>query len=255
MTDFIDSQESRTSLPSLATHLPELMGRGMDFEDAFDHYLSVFVNGALDSDFLKPEYLKLMDHYESLIQPAVRKIEGAIQARVGVVFSSAWKADFRKALLSKPYMKLESMSSGSHGDCQACKLQDHPYSKKCTFTGQWYDPETLAEVNNEDDNSNEDDSSQERPMVIGDIPEVFKLGRFCAKRSSYHHQLNHYRYQILQKCKMKVNQVKECKLNKDDKDIFDQCMSNSQWKTKLREELEDLLKNADSYVDEKDHWK
>lgn len=39
------------------------MGRGMSFEEAFDHYLSVFVNGALDPDFLKPEYLKLMDNY------------------------------------------------------------------------------------------------------------------------------------------------------------------------------------------------
>lgn len=65
---------------------------------------------------------------------------------------------------------------------QACQLEDHPYSKVCTLSGQLYDRETLAEVDSDEDESNEDDSSLERPMVssiisVREVMSIYKQAR------------------------------------------------------------------------------
>ena len=149
------------------------------------------------------------------------KINDQLKAQAGSrLISSAWNADFKNAILARPEMQVEYVSSGddeSYLDCDACNRTNHPARYEFRLGGHPYDQNTLEPIDEDDDeekddeeddredngNENEDGhngkaSYDEAGHLLLSADTKFYLGRFCAANAGMGHKLTHWKYHLNQ---------------------------------------------------------
>jgi len=144
------------------------------------------------------------------------KIDDQLKAQAGSrLISSAWNADFKNAILARPEMQVEYISSGddeSYLDCSACNRTNHPARYEFTLGGHPYDQNTLEPIDEDDDEKDdgEDPSGQNEDHhndkasydqaghLLPSTNTKFYLGRFCAANAEMGHKLTHWKYHLNQ---------------------------------------------------------
>lgn len=144
------------------------------------------------------------------------KINDQLKAQAGSrLISSAWNADFKNAILARPEMHVEYISSGddeSYLDCDACNRTNHPARYEFRLGGHPYDQNTLEPIDEDDDEEDdrEDDGSEnedghndkagydEAGHLLPSTDTKFYLGRFCAANAEMGHKLTHWKYHLNQ---------------------------------------------------------
>lgn len=144
------------------------------------------------------------------------KIDDQLKAQAGSrLISSAWNADFKNAILARPEMQVEYISSGddeSYLDCSACNRTNHPARHEFILGGHPYDQNTLEPIDEDDDEKDdgEDPSGQNEDHhndkasydqaghLLPSTNTKFYLGRFCAANAEMGHKLTHWKYHLNQ---------------------------------------------------------
>ncbi|WPG99235.1 Hypothetical protein R9X50_00204600 [Acrodontium crateriforme] len=145
-----------------------------------------------------------------------KKLNDEVQGLAGSKFkSSAWTSDFTLALQARPELTAEQFQAfdvsdeGGGGDrCDACNRSGHPATYRVQFSGKPYNPETLEEVENPDDNDDSDsdsdsdseDSDTEQVDSLGRVippaSREYMVGRFCMANARMAHALQHWRWSL-----------------------------------------------------------
>ncbi|KAL8933723.1 MAG: hypothetical protein Q9211_005628, partial [Gyalolechia sp. 1 TL-2023] len=124
---------------------------------------------------------------------ARRKLDDAVQGFAGSKFiSSAWKADFAKALRDFPDIDMTNVNTMFNRDCEACGRSGHPAKHQLTFKGRPYYRESLEDVSWDEDS---DGDGQDKRMPQS---KAFFLGRTCNANATMAHALCHWRYHLNQ---------------------------------------------------------
>lgn len=143
------------------------------------------------------------------------KINDQLKAQAGSrLISSAWNANFKNAILARPQMQVEYVSSGedeSYLDCDACNRTNHPARYEFRFGGHAYDENTLEPIDEDDEEDDGEDANTENEDQANDkasydqaghlLPSAntkFYLGRFCAANAEMGHKLTHWKYHLNQ---------------------------------------------------------
>lgn len=144
------------------------------------------------------------------------KINDQLKAQAGSrLISSAWNADFKNAILARPQMQVEYISSGedeSYLDCDACNRTNHPARYEFRLDGCAYDQNTLEPIDKDDDeqdnegNGHTEDEDRDDDKASYDqaghlLPSThtkFYLGRFCAANAEMGHKLTHWKFNLNQ---------------------------------------------------------
>ncbi|KAK3891720.1 hypothetical protein Pcinc_004398 [Petrolisthes cinctipes] len=161
-----------------------------------------------------------------------------LDSAIALVFSAAWKKDYREAIQLHP--KFSNHSIYSRVNCEACGRHDHPSSQGIKFSGKPYNRETFE---------TEDFVSYDKS---------FSVGRFCHERSEMYHRLYHFRHKLFLACGTQVNKANDFFRKKKDRDpdidkVINQCMKNESWIDKMFSHLEKILEDAHNYTMDKNY--
>ncbi|KAK4290902.1 hypothetical protein Pmani_036249 [Petrolisthes manimaculis] len=161
-----------------------------------------------------------------------------LDSAIALVFSAAWKKDYREAIQLHP--KFSNHSIHSRVNCEACGRHDHPSSQGIKFSGKPYNRETFE---------TEDFVSYDKS---------FSVGRFCHERSEMYHRLYHFRHKLFLACGIQVNKANDFFRKKKDRDpdidkVINQCMKNESWIDKMFSHLEKILEDAHNYTMDKNY--
>ena len=118
--------------------------------------------------------------HDPIYQIAVRKLDDEVQGYSASKFlSSAWNAEFLKALKARPELfRLEVGAMFDH-KCDACNRSGHPATNQLTFSGNPYNRDTLENVNDDEDEDDDgdDDNDDEGGNSSSHEEQNFYLGR------------------------------------------------------------------------------
>ena len=159
---------------------------------------------------------------DDIYQLTFRKLEDEVQGLANSKFtSSAWTADFARAIRARPDLLLNEIGGAAKGfltdHCEACNRRNHPASFELSLTGKPYNKDTLEPLetgSDSDSDSSDSDSSLSadgETALNGEAPafnaagerlppesKVFTLGRTCKANAQVTHTLLHWRYHLYQ---------------------------------------------------------
>lgn len=135
---------------------------------------------------------------------AWRKLDDEVNGLANSKFtSSAWKADFNRALKSRPTLEsfqLGQIGSGLYETCEACGRSGHPSTFKIIFSGSPYYKDTLADVesdsDSEDDGDNDTASVDTRGMPLPPTAKEWCVGSVCCSNAETAHRLLHWKHAL-----------------------------------------------------------
>ncbi|OAP62665.1 hypothetical protein AYL99_01892 [Fonsecaea erecta] len=145
---------------------------------------------------------------DPLYNLAFDRLDDQVKAQAGSrLISAAWGADFKRAILARPNMKVEALPGEDYEHmrtCDACNRTNNPARYEFVFSGEPYYKKTLEPVDNSgSDEDTEDghdgDSSTTYDETGHAIPSRqirFYLGRFCAANAEMGHKLTHWKYHL-----------------------------------------------------------
>ncbi|NXQ54438.1 CCD82 protein, partial [Anthoscopus minutus] len=218
----------------LAHYIPQLPR--CDHYVHFKRIVKAFLINALDDTFLSSLYdgtrqkkyaqdMLLSLHYldDRFIQPRLENL----------ISRSRWKDRYKERVDCYPdvHIILENTRNMS---CQACEIK-----RFCKFSvllsGRLYNSKTL-EVDD----------------FMSDDKQVLKVGMVCANRTRVYHNLKHFKYKLYMDCSSlaKLDGV-EGEPVKDTVERLFSHLEESGWIQKRYDGLEDYMKNADNFQEEK----
>lgn len=99
---------------------------------------------------------------DEMYQFAFQKVDDEVVGRVGSqLVSTVWNADFRNALIARPYLEVQGCDSSASWSCQACNRSGHWVSADLRLSGKPYSEETLEPLHESDSDSNNDSETVE----------------------------------------------------------------------------------------------
>ncbi|KAK3045083.1 hypothetical protein LTS18_014619, partial [Coniosporium uncinatum] len=132
---------------------------------------------------------------------AFKKLNDEVRGLAGSKFtSSAWTQDFTRSLQGRPGVSVLQTGADGYKHCEACNRKGHPATFEARFFGRPYHPDTLEEVEAEEDSDGE--------AIVGgptydhldrEIPpedRTYNLGRTCMANAQTAHALAHWRMHL-----------------------------------------------------------
>ncbi|RDW76587.1 uncharacterized protein DSM5745_06579 [Aspergillus mulundensis] len=197
--DFVlEDDDEKLGVPSGLEDIPIEFSRHAykQLKDYFQDAVEWMVHNQLNPAFPRSDPVFMV---------AFDKLEAEVRGRTGSqLVSSVWNADFRKALLARPYMEITAYPIDLCHPCDACNRSKHPASSDIKLYGKAYSLETLepledADSDEEQSNDEEEEDGQERDRdgyVLPDEDRRFCLGRHCKKNAALAHTLTHWRFHL-----------------------------------------------------------
>lgn len=107
---------------------------------------------------------------DAMYEMAFMKLEDEVKGRAGSqLISSAWNAEFLRALLARPHMELTYFPLEFNHPCDACNRTGHPASADMKLYGKVYSLETLEPLldeSDDDQSSNPDSEEDEKESCV-----------------------------------------------------------------------------------------
>lgn len=144
---------------------------------------------------------------------AWRKLDDEVRALASSKFaSSAWKAEFYRALKGRPKLDAYEMdagerSGGLHDSCDACGRRNHPATFRVIFHGHPYYKNTLDDVESESSDSEEDGNDSDasghasvdtQGMALPPATKVWYVGSVCCGNAETASSLIHWKHALKQ---------------------------------------------------------
>ncbi|KAI9730988.1 MAG: hypothetical protein M1834_005449 [Cirrosporium novae-zelandiae] len=193
--DFIvDDEEDHLGVP---TELPfefSLQSRKKT-EEYFKDVVEWMVQNKLNPAFARDDQVYRL---------AFNKVDDVARGFAGSKFSSsAWKADFIKALKARPDMIIRDTDQAEKFDqhCQACGRKGHPAGLAINFRGKAYHRDSLEEVTDDED-EDDDEIAEDRQSYDSEgnaLPpenQEFLVGRHCKANAEMTHTLTHWKHHL-----------------------------------------------------------
>ncbi|KAJ2899039.1 hypothetical protein MKZ38_003440 [Zalerion maritima] len=138
---------------------------------------------------------------EEIFEMAWKKLDSEVEMLALSKFtSSAWKEEFARTLAARPAILSTRLPKGSgsfYPHCQACGRSAHPSTFSVRFTGNPYDPKTLEDLDNDNDDSEEEDYDAKGIPIASERREFF-MGSVCHSNAEIRHQLTHWRHALME---------------------------------------------------------
>lgn len=197
--DFVlDDEDDKLGVPTSHEDMPLEFSRHAykQLKDYFQDAVEWMVHNKLNPAFPRSD---------PLYKVAFDKLESEVKGRTGsTLVSSVWNAEFRYALLARPYIEITSYPTSENHPCDACKRSGHPASSDIKLYGKAYSLETLEALTDQDssdeerssqqeDKEEEEDDGVERDReghILLDENNRFYLGRYEHSQSNHYQSLN-----------------------------------------------------------------
>lgn len=146
-----------------------------------EHFKDVvewMVHNKLNPAFARNDQIYIIARY---------KLDDAVQGFAGSKFiSSAWKADFAKALKKFPDIEATPIGTMFDRSCEACGRSGHPAKHQLVFKGKPYHRESLEDISSDEDSGGEDDDESQDTHTPQS--KAFFLGRYFStvRKLPYH---------------------------------------------------------------------
>ncbi|PLB35470.1 uncharacterized protein BDW47DRAFT_110388 [Aspergillus candidus] len=212
--DFVlEDEDDKLGVPTTHEDMPLEFSRHAykQLKDYFQDAVEWMVHNKLNPAFPRSD---------PLYKVAFDKLESEVKGRTGsTLVSSVWNAEFRYALLARPYIEVTSYPTSEHHPCDACKRSGHPASSDIKLYGKAYSLETLEALTDQDSSDEGQLSQQEEEQeeeeeeeeeeveddgverdreghILPDENNRFYLGRHCKNRATIAHTLTHWRFNL-----------------------------------------------------------
>ncbi|KAI1763081.1 hypothetical protein GGR53DRAFT_498911 [Hypoxylon sp. FL1150] len=142
---------------------------------------------------------------------AWHKLDDEVRALASSKFaSSAWKAEFYRALKARPKLDAYEMDSGEkdnplNNSCEACGRRNHPATFKLVFYGHPYYKNTLDDVESESEDSEDDEndggshaSVDTQGMTLPPTTKEWHVGSVCYDNAETASSLIHWKHALRQ---------------------------------------------------------
>ncbi|KAG0236700.1 hypothetical protein BGW42_002862 [Actinomortierella wolfii] len=241
--DSHDASEKRRLSSELVPEIFRLSNRqklSMDFKV----YCQYLLNLIFDRDF--DEQIKNDEYFQSSIVHVVRTIE---TYQNSLSNSQVWDKQFKRDMESYPeYMS--NFIGARHVNCQACSISNRPATFRVILTGTFEDWSELKPEYSDEETGDEDESGEQEENP----KRVYYLGRFCHTRSKNYHAFFHWKFHVLQRMTIKVNEympkpfstMSQRELDAIDTNDVMELLESSGYITRLWQELKTLINSARS---------
>ena len=206
-----DNEDSEESTDSARDAIRQTLNGGQNLDeyddDGFldDEDATIGAPSGLEEvplEFTQHSYKKPIEHFKDMVEwmiynklnPAFarhdliyriarHKLEDEVQGYSGSKFlSSAWNAEFLKALKARPELHRIDVPTMHDHKCDACKRSGHPAKHQLIFSGKPYDRNTLENLSDgddedDDDDDDDDDDNDEDNNQDSNLEKAYYLGR------------------------------------------------------------------------------
>ncbi|KAG7484358.1 hypothetical protein MATL_G00048330 [Megalops atlanticus] len=223
----------------LTHHLPQFV-TGSQFKH-FQVVVKALLINTLDENFLKSLYdgsrtkKYALEMKSSLYYLDQRYILPRLE---NLKQRSRWSDRYKERV--ECYPKVRVVATGIRGHCcQACQLHRHSRFT-VRLSGQLYDEKTL-----------------QQDEFMPDDTQAFLVGTVCANRTEVYHQLKHFKYHLLCRCRAAVKEEEEGQDEEGEEPVKDTVsrvftkLQERGWITKEYEAFQDYLNDADYFQEEK----
>ncbi|KAI5792126.1 hypothetical protein FPQ18DRAFT_334876 [Pyronema domesticum] len=108
-----------------------------------------------------------------------------------VIMSGAWRPEFTRAMKERPNKEVHHFAISS-GHCDACNRNNQHCKQSLQFTGKRYDPETLEDLSESEDEAEFDRNGEE----LAPESRAWVLGSSCYRRAKEAHTLAHWKKEL-----------------------------------------------------------
>jgi hypothetical protein len=108
-----------------------------------------------------------------------------------VIMSGAWRPEFTRAMKERPNKEVHHFAISS-GHCDACNRNNQHCKQSLQFTGKRYDPETLEDLSESEDEAEFDRNGEK----LAPESRVWVLGSSCYRRAKEAHTLAHWKKEL-----------------------------------------------------------
>ena len=169
-------------------------------KEQFPHVVEWLVHNRVDPAF---------ERRDPVYNNAWRKLDDEFRGLANSKFaSSAWRAEFYRALRGRPRMETYDMAMGigsldGFDNCAACGRSGHPATRKIVFQGSPYYKDTLQEVESSDSDSDEEGGDDDdkasvdtQGMPLEPESREWHVGVVCCSNATTAHGLIHWKHAL-----------------------------------------------------------
>ena len=117
---------------------------------------------------------------DPVYQIAFYKLDDEVKGYSGSKFlSAAWTGDFARAIRARPNLEEIAVPTMFEHKCDACNRSGHPAKFRITFNGKAYNPETLENLSDDEDDKDDDARSLDRNgQPLPPVDKEYFIGRY-----------------------------------------------------------------------------
>ena len=117
---------------------------------------------------------------DPVYQIAFHKLDDEVKGYSGSKFlSAAWTGDFARAIRARPNLEEIAVPTMFEHKCDACNRSGHPAKFRITFNGKAYNPETLENLSDDEDDKDDDAMSLDRNgQPLPPVDKEYFIGRY-----------------------------------------------------------------------------
>ena len=129
---------------------------------------------------------------DPVYQIAFYKLDDEVKGYSGSKFlSAAWTGDFARAIKARPNLEEIAVPTMFDTKCDACNRSGHPAKFRITFHGKAYNPETLENLSDDEDDKDDDARSLDRNgQPLPPVDKEYFIGRYV--EPLLHHPLEKF---------------------------------------------------------------
>ncbi|KAF9970581.1 hypothetical protein BGZ73_006699 [Actinomortierella ambigua] len=210
----------------------------------FKVYCQYLLNLIFDREF--DSRIKHDEYFQSSITHVARTIE---TYQNSLSNSQVWDKQFKRDMETHP--EYTSDYCGGHFvNCQACTISNRPATFRVILSGTFEDwPELQPEHSGDE---SEDERSSQEGEAAEDPKCIYYLGRFCHNRSKNYHAFYHWKFHVVQRMTIKVNEYMPkpfSSMSQEELDAVDtnevmELLESSGYVSRLWHQLKDLMNKA-----------
>ncbi|QRV85807.1 hypothetical protein RhiJN_13825 [Ceratobasidium sp. AG-Ba] len=228
---FIDNDDDELNATALPDEFSMRTRQPLAYE--FKVVIQLFVHLAL----MRPEErrpfreTKEYDQYSGVfLRRLRRRLDGLKES---LVASSAWTAQFKKALDTHPELATSDLGYPTPG-CEACRISSRVSTWQGTLSGDYYDQVTFELITKPEDG--DDDNDEE-------LPTTFTMGKYCEARVRCYHDFTHWEWKVFETICAEIEQLRATPLWDKPEDIINWLHSRGIVKEE-QDRLEGLMEEA-----------